>query len=100
MSILVDNTKVSADGQIVLPRAVTQKLGLIAGDHVVFIQEENQVTVMNAALYAMKKIQAEMAGEAEKVNLQSEEDINNLLCEIRSEVEIVRSCPCTTEPNL
>ena len=89
MNAVLDNTKVSADGQIILPKDVTKKLGLIAGDNVVFIQEDNQVIVMNAAVYAMKKIQAEMAGEAETANLQTEEEINNLLHEIRSEVESV-----------
>ena len=71
------------------PKDVTKRLGLIAGDNVVFIQEDNQVVVMNAAIYAMKKIQAEMTGEAEKANLQSEDDINDLLYEIHSEVESV-----------
>ena len=89
MNVLLDNTKVSADGQIILPKDVTKRLGLIAGDNVVFIQEDNQVIVMNAAVYAMKKIQTEMAGEAKKVNLQSEEDINDLLYEIRAEVESI-----------
>ena len=89
MNVLVDNTKVSVDGQIVLPKTVTQKLGLIAGDNVVFIQEDNQVIVMNAAIYAMKKLQTEMKGEAEKANLQTEEDINAVLSDIRAEVESV-----------
>ena len=88
MNVLLASTKVQLMGRLFCQRT-SPKLGLIAGDNVVFIQEDNQVVVMNAAIYAMKKIQAEMAGEAKKANLQSEDDINDLLYEIRSEVESV-----------
>ncbi len=39
----------------------------------------------NSAAYAMQMLQKEMAGEAEKNGLNSEENINDMVKEIRSE---------------
>lgn len=41
----------------------------------------------NAAVYAMKMLQSEMTGEAARTDLKAEENINELVSEIRKEVE-------------
>ena len=43
--------------------------------------------MMNAAVYAMKMLQKGMAGQAYTVGLDTEESINELVTEIRGEVE-------------
>jgi len=43
--------------------------------------------MMNPAIYAMEVLQKEMAGEAEKAGLTTEEDVNGLCREIRAEVK-------------
>jgi hypothetical protein len=41
--------------------------------------------MMNSTVYAMKVLQNEMTGEAEKAGLNSEEDVDRLIAEIRAE---------------
>lgn len=65
-SPIVDNAKVMSKGQITLPKDIRTKLGLSVGDRVTLICEEDRVILMNSAVYAMKILQKEMEGEAEK----------------------------------
>ena len=81
----VDNAKVMAKGQITIPKDVREALGVSSGDRVTFIVEGNSVRMFNSAVYAMQMLQREMAGEAERGNLQSEEDVMALVRELRSE---------------
>jgi hypothetical protein len=41
---------------------------------------------MNSAVYAMKMLQHAMEGEAEQAGLQSDEDIADMIMEMRAEV--------------
>ena len=86
-NIIVDNAKVMSKGQITLPKEIRDKLGLSTGDRVTLICEGDQVIMMNAAVYAMKMLQRGMDGQAEKVGLETEESINELVVEVRKEVE-------------
>ncbi len=82
-SILVDNAEVMAKGQITLPKDIREALGVKTGDHIALIRGDNQVVMMNAAVYAMKALQSSMKGEAEKAGLRSERDVDDLLREMR-----------------
>lgn len=84
-NILVENAKVMAKGQITLPKDIRDALGVTTGDRVTLIRQDNQVIMMNAAVYAMKILQSSMAGEAEKAGLRSEEDVTGLVMETRTE---------------
>lgn len=84
-NILVDNAKVMAKGQITLPKDIRDALGVTTGDRVTLIQQDNQVIMMNSAVYAMKMLQSSMAGEAEKAGLRSDEDVAALVMKMRSE---------------
>lgn len=86
-NLIVDNAKVMAKGQITLPKEIRNKLGLGTGDRVTLICEGNQVVMMNAAVYAMKMLQKGMKGEAEDSGLDSEASVNELVAEVRREVE-------------
>lgn len=81
----VDNAKVMAKGQITIPKDVREALGVSSGDRVTFIVEGNSVRVVNSAVYAMQVLQQQMAGEAERTGLTSDEDVNALVNELRSE---------------
>ena len=52
-----------------------------------FIVEQGVVRMVNSAVYAMQMMQSEMQGEAERSGLTSDEAVNNLVKEIRSEGE-------------
>ena len=85
--IIVDSAKVMAKGQITLPKDIRDALQLASGDRVTLVYEDGQVIMMNSAVYAMKMLNKGMAGEAEKAGLETEDDINALINEIRTEVE-------------
>ena len=84
-NILVDNAKVMAKGQITLPKDIRDALGVQAGDRVTLIRKDDQVIMMNAAVYAMKMLQTAMQGEAEKAGIKSEEDVSAIIAEMRAE---------------
>jgi AbrB family looped-hinge helix DNA binding protein len=84
-NILVDNAKVMAKGQITLPKDIREALGVQAGDRVTLIRKDDQVIMMNSAVYAMKTLQRAMAGEAEKAGLASEDDVAAMIMEMRAE---------------
>lgn len=84
-NIFVDNAKVMAKGQITLPKDIRDALGIKTGDRVTLIRQGNQVIMMNSAAYAMKVLQASMAGEAEIAGIHSESDVTDIIMEMRSE---------------
>ena len=86
-NLIIDNAKVMSKGQITLPKEIRMKLGVDTGDRVTLICDGEQVVMMNAAVYAMKMLQNGMLGEAEKSGLTTEDAINDLMYEIRKEVE-------------
>ena len=85
----IDNAKVMAKGQITIPKDVRTVLGVSNGDRVTFIVEGNIVRLVNSAVYAMQVLQDEMAGEAQRTGLNSEEDVMALVKEMRNEDEQV-----------
>ena len=56
-----------------------------SGDRVTFIVEGPTVRMVNSAVYAMQMLQQDMAGEAARAGLTSEDDVNALIREMRSE---------------
>lgn len=86
-NIIVDNAKVMAKGQITLPKDIRDFLRLATGDRVTLVCEGDQVIMMNSAVYAMKTLQREMTGEAAKAGIQSVDDVNDLVADVRKEIE-------------
>ena len=81
----VDNAKVMAKGQITLPKDIRSVLRVGTGDRVTLICEGDRVILMNSAVYAMKVLQKEMDGEAEKAGLFSDKDVVDMIMEMRAE---------------
>ena len=81
----VDNAKVMAKGQITIPKDIREALGVSSGDRVTFIVENGSVRMVNSAVYAMQVLQREIAGEAERAGLTSDEEVMALVHELRSE---------------
>lgn len=86
-NLIVDNAKVMSKGQITLPKDMRMRLGVDTGDRVALICEGDQIIMMNAAVYAMKMLQDGMKGEGSRAGLNTEEDIDSVVTEVRSEVE-------------
>ena len=83
----VDNAKVMAKGQITIPKDIRKILGVESGDRITFIVEGNSVRIVNSAVYAMQVLQNEMAGEGERVSINSDDDVMALVKELRNEDE-------------
>ncbi len=85
MIAFIDSAKVMAKGQVTIPKDVRKTLGISNGDRISFIVEGNTVRIVNSAVYAMQVLQQEMKGEARKAGLANDDDIVNLVTEMRKE---------------
>ena len=83
MQNIVENAKI-INNQIIIPKNILKVLGVTNGDYVSFVLKDNEVYIVNPAIYAMKVFQNEMANEARRVNLNTDEDIMKLVKEIRN----------------
>lgn len=79
MNSYIEQAKVMPKGQITIPQEIRKLLGLGIGDRVSFIVNGDQVMLANSAVCALKLLQQEMAGEAEKAGLKDEDDVQRLL---------------------
>lgn len=84
-TVFADSAKVMSKGQVTIPKDVRSVLGVSAGDKVTFIVEGNVVRVVNAASWAMQVLQSQMAGAAEMAGIESEEDVDALVAQMRAE---------------
>ena len=76
-----------AKGQVTIPKEVRKALGVASEDVIFFIIEGSTVHIVNSAVYAMQMLQGEMAGEAERASLTSDDDVMALVKELRNEDE-------------
>ncbi len=84
-AVLINDAKVMSKGQVTIPKNIRDILGVSTGDRVTFIVEDGVVKVVNSAVYAIKKFQEQMAGQAENAGFYSEEDINEWISASRRE---------------
>jgi AbrB family looped-hinge helix DNA binding protein len=81
--MIFNTAKVMSKGQITLPVDIRRNMGLSTGDRVAVIYDNDRIVLMNPAHYAMEVLQKEMAGEWEKAGLNSDEDVIELVREMR-----------------
>ena len=82
---LIDNAKIMSKWQVTIPKDIREILGVSCGDRITFIVENGNVRLINSAVYAMQILQAQMAGEAEKIGLNTEDAVIDMVKEIRTE---------------
>ncbi len=75
---------VSQDGRVCIPEPIIKKLGIRGS--VTFIEGIDQVILANTSSYALKKIQKVMEGKAKEAGLNSPDDVQKLIKEIRKEM--------------
>ena len=80
----VDNAKIMSKGQVTIPKDVREVLGVKSGDRVTFVVEGNIVRIVTSAVYAMQMLQNEMAGEAIKAGITSDDDVMELVKDLRN----------------
>lgn len=76
--------KISANGQITVPAEIRRLLGLKSGDKILFIQKPNgEIVINNASARAIYKAQRAFAGVAEDIGVHDEDDVQDLVNEVR-----------------
>ena len=83
----VNDARVMSKGQVTIPKNVRNALGIDTGDRVTFIVEGNTVRVVNSAIYALQRLQAQMVGEGKAVGLMTDEDVAAWITASRREEE-------------
>ena len=84
--------KVTSKGQITIPVAIRRALGIKDGDKVMFIQQEGKVVMMNASLDALLEAQQAFLGVAEETGLKDEQDVVDMVKEVRAERSNLYKC--------
>lgn len=79
------SSQVMPNFQIFLPKAVQEALGVTEDDQILWVVQENEVHIINPALYAMQVFQAQMAGEAKKAGLVTDDEVIALVRKLRRE---------------
>lgn len=77
--------KITSKGQITIPVEIRRKLGLKDGDKVLFVEEGNKIIIMNSSLLALHEAQEAFKGEAEKAGLNDEQDVIDMIKQLRKE---------------
>ena len=81
----MDTAKVMSKGQVTIPKDIRNILKISVGDRLSFIVENNEVRIVNSAAYAMKQFQSDMKGAAAEAGINSEEDVMELISQMRNE---------------
>lgn len=77
--------KITSKGQITIPISIRKKLGVKDGDKLLFIEDNGRIFIVNSSMDALMKAQVAFAGEAESAGLSSEQDVVDMISEMRRE---------------
>ena len=75
--------KITSRGQVTIPVDVRKMLGVREGDKIVFIENQGQIVIANAAKIAFANLRSGFKGEADRLGLNSEADVVALVDEVR-----------------
>ena len=82
---MMEIAKVTAKGQITIPIDIRRRLGVKEGDKVLFVEEAGRIYIVNSSVVALREAQVEFTGEAERAGLKDEDDVVNMVWELRSD---------------
>ena len=83
---MMDVATISRNGQITLPADVRSRLNVGPGDKVVFIENEQGDTVLvRPNVTALLRAQRAFAGAAAQASLETEDDVDALVADVRTQ---------------
>jgi len=82
----MDVAKITSRGQITIPVDIRKRLGVREGDKIIFIEDQGRIFIVNAAKIAFADLRAGFSGEAERLGLQSEDDVVALVDGVREKM--------------
>ena len=77
--------KVTTKGQVTIPIAIRKRLGVKNGDKLLFVDRPEGVFMVNPTMMALEKIGHAFEGEAERLGLETEDDVVAMIKEIRKD---------------
>ena len=77
--------KVTSKGQITIPIEIRKKLGIKEGSKVLFLEEAGRIYLANSSMEALREAQVAFEGEAERLGLETDEDVVAMVKELRKE---------------
>lgn len=77
--------KITSKGQITIPIDIRRRLGVKEGDKVLFVEEQGRIFMMNSSVEALRNAQTAFAGEADRLGLKDEQDVVDLIADLRRE---------------
>lgn len=77
--------KITSKGQITIPGSVRRKLGVKDGDKALFLDEGQGVVMVNTSVQALIETQADFAGVADRLGIKTEQDVVDMVKEVRRE---------------
>ena len=77
--------KVTSKGQITIPIEIRKKLGIKEGSKVLFLGEAGRIYLTNSSMEALKEAQQAFTGEAKRLGLETEDDVVEMVGELRRE---------------
>ena len=84
---IVNDARVMAKGQVTIPKNIRNILGINTGDRVTFVVEDGTVRVVNSAIYALQRFQAQMKGKGKAAGLMNDDDVAAWITASRREEE-------------
>lgn len=78
--------KITAKGQITIPIHIRKRLNLKDGDKVIFIEENGRVVMENSTKVALREVQDAFYGEAQRLGLKTEDDVDDMVKQVRKEM--------------
>jgi len=84
--VIMEIAKVTSNGQITIPADIRRRLNIKDGDKVLFLESDDGVLMLNSSLIALKQLQNEMEGEAQRAGLITEKDVIALCRSVRKEL--------------
>ena len=79
----MESAKVTAKGQVTIPKSIRELLEIKEGSKILFIQIGNDVIIKNSAMIALENIQKEFDGEAKRLGLETEDDVVEMIKKYR-----------------
>lgn len=79
--------KITTKGQITIPIQIRRKLNLKDGDKVIFLEQSGKIVIENSTRVALMEAQEAFKGEAEHLGLKTEQDVVDMVKQIRKELQ-------------
>ena len=84
---IMELAKITSKGQITLPISIRRILNLKDGDKVAFIEKNGEYVLVNPVSLAVDNVREAFKIQAKKQNLKNEDDVVNMVKEVREEIK-------------